>query len=119
MLAPPPPGVGAPSYGESCIRPWLNTDRLKFLKNNAIRGNSQECIIFAKFQLLYPTKKNKILLQMSRNILLLWKKYDINTQMMDQETFDIKEVCRGPEVGNYYNFCPCTAFCGLSSPDWM
>ena len=56
---------------------------------------------------------------MSQNYLLLWKKYDINTQMMDLETFDIIEVCRGPEVGNYYNLSPCTTFCGLSSPAWM
>ena len=34
------------------FRTMLNTDGLKFLKNNAIRGNSWECIILVKVQ--YP-----------------------------------------------------------------
>ena len=63
--------------------------------------------------------KKKIQLQISINYLHLWRKWDISTPMMDQETYDITEVGKGPEVGNYYNICPCTAFCGLSCPVWM
>ena len=37
---------------EPIFKQQLNTDGLKFLKNNAIPGDSRECIIFVKFQ--YP-----------------------------------------------------------------
>ena len=40
----------------SSVNTPLNTDGLEFLKNSAIWGDSQECIIFVKFQ--YPQVLN-------------------------------------------------------------